>query len=161
MVTSLVSRGFGREMLSSFARDPVRTLQSELDDIFNRILARHDSEGALSAESYIPSLNLSETDSELQITMDVPGVKPEEVDIEVTGNTVRIRGEHKDEKEEKGRTYHRIERRTGSFFRAVELPCDVKRDKVVADYKDGVLRITLPKFEVTKPHKVTVKGNGK
>ena len=122
MVTSLVSRGFGREMLSSFARDPVRTLQSELDDIFNRILARHDSEGALSAESYIPSLNLSETDSELQITMDVPGVKPEEVDIEVTGNTVRIRGEHREEKEEKGRTYHRIERRTGSFFRAVELP---------------------------------------
>ena len=71
----------------------------------------------LSAESYIPSLNLSETDSELQITMEVPGVNPEEVDIEVTGNTVRIRGEHKEEKEEKGRTYHRIDRRTGSFLR--------------------------------------------
>ncbi len=148
-------------MLSSFARDPVRTFRSELDDVFDRFLARRDSEGALSAESYIPSLNLSETDSELQITMDVPGVKPEEVDIEVTGNAVRVRGEHKEEKEEKGRTYHRIERRTGSFFRAVELPCEVKRDKVVADYKDGVLKITLPKSEVTKPHKVTVKGNGK
>jgi len=148
-------------MLSSFARDPLRTLQSELDDVFDRFLARRGSEGALSAESYIPSLNLSETDSELQITMDVPGVKPEEVDIEVTGNTVRVRGEHKEEKEEKGRTYHRIERRTGSFFRAVELACEVKRDKVVADYKDGVLKITLPKSEVTKAHKVTVRGNGK
>ncbi len=148
-------------MLSSFARDPVRTFRSELDDVFDRFLARRDSEGALSAESYSPSLNLSETDSELQITMDVPGVKPEEVDIEVTGNAVRVRGEHKEEKEEKGRTYHRIERRTGSFFRAVELPCEVNRDKVVADYKDGVLKITLPKSEVTKPHKVTVKGNGK
>ena len=58
--------------------------------------------------------------------MEVPGVNPEEVDIEVTGNTVRIRGEHKEEKEEKGRTYHRIDRRTGSFRCAVELPCEVK-----------------------------------
>ena len=79
MVTSRIPGGFGREMLSSFARDPLRTLQSELDDVFDRFLARRGSEGALSAESYIPSLNLSETDSELQITMDVPGVKPEEV----------------------------------------------------------------------------------
>jgi len=157
---SLVPRGFGRE-LSSYARDPLRTLQSELDGIFDRLLARREGQTALSAESYLPSLNLSESDSELQITMDVPGVKPEEVDIEVTGNTVRVRGEHKEEKEEKDRTYHCIERRTGSFFRAIELPCEVKRDKVVADYKDGVLKITLPKSEATKPHKVTVKANGK
>jgi HSP20 family protein len=161
MVTSLIPRGFGREMLSSIARDPFRALQTEFDDVFDQFLSRRDGAGKPTAESYIPSLNLSEIDSELQITMDVPGVKPEEVDIEVTGNTVRVRGEHKEENEEKGRTYHRLERRTGSFFRAIELPCEVKRDKVVADYKDGVLKITLPKCEVTKPHKVTVKGNGK
>jgi HSP20 family protein len=83
----------------------------------------------------------------------------------VTGDTVRIRGEHKEEKkedkEEKGRTYHRVERRTGSFFRAIELPCAVQEEKVTAEYKDGVLKLTLPKCEEAKTRKVKVKAIAK
>ena len=112
-------------------------------------------------EMWNPSLDLSETDKEILITMDAPGMKPEEIEIEVSGGTARIHGEHKEEKEEKGRTFHRMERPTGSFARIVELPCDVKEDMVAAEYKDGVLRVTLPKSEAAKPHKVTVKANGK
>lgn len=159
MVTSLAPRGIARELFSTFGRDPFRALQTEIDDMISRFAAREGT--GIAEEAYLPSLDMSETDGELQIKMDVPGIKPEEVDVEVSGNTIRVRGEHKEEKEEKGRTYHRVERRTGSFFRSIELPCDVKQDKVVADYKDGVLKITLPKSEVIKPHKVTVKSNGK
>jgi HSP20 family protein len=93
--------------------------------------------------------------------VDVPGMKPEEIDIEVIGKTVRIRGEHKEEKEEKGRTFHRIERRSGSVFRSVVLPCAVKEDRVAAEYKDGVLKVTLPKSEEAKSHKIKIKANGK
>jgi HSP20 family protein len=93
--------------------------------------------------------------------MDAPGMKPEEIEIEVAGDTVHIHGEHKEVKEEKGRKYHRTERRMGSFSRMLELPYDVKEDKVAAEYKDGVLRVTLPKAEAAKTRRVTVKANGK
>jgi len=106
----------------------------------------------------IPAVDLSETDGELQLTVDVPGMKAEEINVEVSGRNVQIRGEHKEEKEEKGRTYHRIERRTGSVYRKVELPCAVKEDQVAAEYKQGVLTVKLPKSEGAKAHRVTVKA---
>jgi HSP20 family protein len=142
-------------------RDPFRALQDEMDQVLSRFSEGWTGEANGPGVS-VPRLDLSETDGEVQLTMDVPGMKPEEIDIEVTGQTVRIRGEHKEEKEEKGRTYHRIERRSGSVFRSVELPCAVKEDKVVAEYKDGVLKVTLPKSEeCKKSHKVKIKANGK
>jgi HSP20 family protein len=140
-----------------FSRDPFRALQDEMDQMLSRFSEGWTSEG-IAEGAVVPSLDLSETDGEVQLTVDVPGMKPEEIDVEVTGQRVRIRGEHKEEKEEKGRTYHRIERRSGSVFRSVELPCAVKEDKVVAEYKDGVLKVTLPKSEEAKTRKVKVKG---
>jgi HSP20 family protein len=160
MNTSLVPNRAARAMKSWFSRDPFRDLHAEMDNMLSQFAERWNDVGGLT-EMMNPSLDLSETDSEVQITMDAPGMKPEEIEIEVTGDRVRIHGEHRDEKEEKGRTFHRIERRTGSFARFVELPCAVKEDKVAAEYKDGVLKVTLPKSEVAKSHKITVKGNGK
>ena len=147
-------------MTSWFDRDPFRNLYAEMENMLSRFSERWNGGDGLT-EMWNPSLDLSETDKEILITMDAPGMKPEEIEIEVSGGTVRIHGEHKEEKEEKGRTFHRMERRTGSFARVVELPCDVKEDMVAAEYKDGVLRVTLPKSEAAKPHKVTVKANGK
>jgi HSP20 family protein len=92
--------------------------------------------------------------------MDIPGMEAKDIDIEVTGNTLNVSGERKEEKEEKGKTWHRIERKTGSFARSVTLPSAVMEEKVEAAYKDGVLTITLPKTEEAKTHKVKVKGNG-
>ncbi len=157
MTTSLVPRRASRALASLFGRDPFRALQDEMHQALSRFSENWTGEEAM----FVPSLDLSETDGELQLTVDVPGMKPEEIDVEVAGQRVRIRGEHKEEKEEKGRTYHRIERRSGSVFRSVELPCAVKGDKVVAEYKDGVLKVTLPKSEESKSHKVKVKVNGK
>jgi len=161
MTTSLIPRRASRALTSWFGGDPFRSLQEEMEEMLNRFSERWNGEGALAERVFVPSLDLSETEGEVQLTVDVPGMKPEEIDIEVTGQTVRIRGEHKEEKEEKGRTFHRIERRSGSVFRSVELPCAVKEDKVAAEYKDGVLKVTLPKSEEAKSHKVKVKAIGK
>jgi HSP20 family protein len=79
-------------------------------------------------------------------------------DIEVNGNIVTVRGERKEEKEEKGKTFHRVERRYGSFSRSMTLPCNVNEDEVAAEYASGVLTVTLPKREDTAPKKVSVKG---
>jgi len=160
MSTPLVPRGVSRGLSSWFGRDPFRALQAEMNDVLSRFSAGWNGDG-MSAAAYVPSVDVSETDGELQLTMDAPGMKPEEIEIDVTGNTVRIRGEHKEEKEEKGRTYHRIERRTGSFYRSVDLPCAVKDERVAAEYKEGVLKITLPKSEEAKPRKVKIKAEGK
>lgn len=164
MSTTLVPHRVARGLSSWFGRDPFRALQTEMDDMLARFSEGWNGDGA-HAGAFVPSMDMSETDSELQITMDAPGMKPEEIDIDVTGNTVHVRGEHKEEKkeekEEKGRTYHRVERRTGSFFRSIELPCGVQEEKVAAEYKDGVLKLTLPKCEEAKTRKVKVKAIAK
>jgi len=161
MVKAMVPARASRELSSWFGRDPFRALQAEMEDMLSRFSERWGGEGALSEAMRIPPMDVSENDNEVQITMDVPGMKPEEIDIEVTGNMVHVRGEHKEEKEEKGRTYRRVERRAGSFSRSIELPCEVKEENVAAEYKDGVLKLTLPKCEEAKTHKIKVKGNGK
>jgi HSP20 family protein len=108
-----------------------------------------------------PSIDLSETDDALQIRMDVPGLKAEEINIEVSGNTIRVSGEHKEQTEEKGKTFHRIERHTGAFSRSLTLPVAVKENLVTAETADGVLTVTLPKVEAAKTQKVAVKPAAK
>ena len=160
-MTTLIPRRASHALASWFGSDPFRAMQNEMDEVLDQFSLRWSGNGGLPEAASIPSMDLSETDRELQLTVDLPGMKIEEVSVEVTGRTVKIRGEHKEEKEEKGRTYHRIERRSGSVFRSVELPCAVKEDKVVAEYKDGVLTVTLPKSEEAKSHRVTVKAVAK
>jgi len=160
-MTTLIPRRASHALASWFGSDPFRALQNELDEALDRFSLRWSGNGGLPEAVSIPSIDLSETDRELHLTVDLPGMKAEEIGVEVTGRTVKIRGEHKEEKEETGRTYHRIERRSGSVFRSVELPCAVKEDKVVAECKDGVLTLTLPKSEEAKSHRVTVKAVAK
>lgn len=159
-MSTALSRRLSRAMQPIFGGDPFAGLQKEMDDLLSRFQADWGGGDGLPAVT-IPAADLSETDDSLQIRMDMPGLKAEEINIEVTGNSIRISGEHKEEKEEKGRTFHRIERRSGSFARAMTLPVSVKEDKVTAECKDGVLTITLPKTETAKTHRVTVKNIGK
>jgi len=160
MTTSLVPNRAARALRTWFGRDPFRELQTEMDNMLSAFSGRWTG-GRDLAEPWSPLMDLSETNTDVLITMDAPGMKPDEIEIEVTGNMVHVHGEHVEEKEEKGRTYHRMERRTGSFSRFVELPCAVKEEKVAAEFKDGVLRVTLPKCEAAKTCKVAVKANGK
>ena len=106
----------------------------------------------------LPSLDMSETANTIEVRVDVPGMKAEEIDVQLTNGVLTVSGERKEEKEEKGKTFHRVERRDGSFSRSVTLPSAVAEDKVDAQYKDGVLCITLHKTEEAKSRKITVKS---
>jgi HSP20 family protein len=158
MTVSLPAR-ISRRLRPLLPRDPFHTLQEELDDLLSRFSAEWDGEWVPGAMT--PTLDLSETADKLEVRTDMPGLKAEDIKVEVTGNTLRISGERKEEKEEKGKTYHRVERRSGTFARAVTLPCAVKEDKVTAECQDGVLTVTLPKSEEAKAHTVKVRATAK
>ena len=106
----------------------------------------------------MPTIDLVETENQFEVTVDLPGLKPEEVKVELKNGELWISGKRLEEKEEKGKTYHRVERRTGSFSRSVTLPCPVEEEDVDAQYKNGILTIRMPKTEEAKAHKITAKS---
>jgi HSP20 family protein len=85
-------------------------------------------------------------------------VSPKEIDVQVSGNQLIVSGERKEEQEEKGETFHRVERRTGRFSRSILLPCDVQDDGVDAKYQEGVLKITLPKTSEATTRHIEIKS---
>ena len=107
---------------------------------------------------FLPEANLAETDKAVEVTVELPGMKPEEVKVEIKGEQLWITGEKREEKEEKGKTFHRMERRAGMFRRIFTLPVEVVQDKVEAKFAEGVLKITLPKAEKVAPKQIEVKG---
>lgn len=146
--------------LSRWFGDPITSFRDEMDDLFARFtgVPGENGNGSLIKGDFAPAVDLSETDDELQIKMDVPGMKSDELDIEIVDDVLRVSGEHSEEKEEKGRQFHRIERRSGSFARSLRLPTSVKEDEVKAEYKDGVLTVSAPKAAPAKTRKIPIKG---
>jgi HSP20 family protein len=106
---------------------------------------------------WVPSVDVSETDGEYQIKAEIPDVKKEDVKVTVEDGVLTIQGERKQEKEEKGKKYHRVECSYGSFVRSFTLPDLVDEGKVKAEFKDGVLNLKLPKSEKAKPKSIEVK----
>jgi HSP20 family protein len=141
--------------------DPFRELE-DVSERLNRIfggsaLRRDVGKDALTVVDWAPSVDIAETAEEFQIKAELPEVKKEDVRVSVDGNMLRIEGERKQEKEEKGKKFHRIERSYGSFMRSFVLPDNIDDAKVQADFKDGVLNVRLPKSEKAKPKSVQVK----
>ena len=141
-----------------FGSSPFPALQQEMEDLFERFGFERNWPALENATEVMPALDLSETESSIDVKMDVPGYKSEDIDIQIRGGLLTINGSKKEEKEEKGRSYHRIERTAGSFTRSVTLPCDVVEKDAKAEYKDGVLSLTIPKTEPVKAVKVAVKA---
>ena len=106
----------------------------------------------------IVDIDMAQTDDDVIIKASVPGVNPEDLNISVTGDTLTIRGEVKEDKEIEEANYQIRERRIGSFARSVLLPSTVVADKAKAEFENGVLRLTLPKAEEVKPKTITVKA---
>lgn len=125
--------------------DPFRSLRKEMDALFNDWAGGLKSAGT----DFNPSLDVSETDKEIRIVAELPGVAEKDVEVTLSGDVLTIKGEKKSEKdekkEEKGRTWHRTERSFGMFQRSMRMPRDIDPAKVAADFKDGVLTVTLPK----------------
>jgi HSP20 family protein len=125
---------------------------------FGRPLRRRDGEKeALTVAEWSPLVDIEESEKEYVIKAELPEIKKEDVKVTVENDVLTITGERKFEKEEKGKKYHRVERSYGSFARSFALPEDADGTKVSAEYKDGVLRIHLPKSEKAKPKTIEVK----
>ena len=105
-----------------------------------------------------PSVDLSEDDKEIVVKAEMPGLDPKDVDISINKGTLTLQGEKKFEDEEKKENYRRIERRYGSFYRSIPLPTEVDEDKVKAQYKKGILTITMPKSEEQKSKKIQIES---
>ena len=132
------------------------TLRKEMDHLMERFVGTEN--GGTVSQFFAPETNLAETDKEYEITVDLPGLKPEDFNLEFNDGQLWITGERKCEKEEKGKTYHRVERSYGQFRRGVSLGPDVDAEKIDASYKDGVLKVIVPKAQAAHPKKIEVKG---
>jgi HSP20 family protein len=135
---------------------------AELEDFpglkfFQDSVSRLLSEPA--SRPWSPAVDIAETENELILKADLPEVDPKAVEVQLENGTLTLKGERKFEDQRNGRGYHRIERGYGAFVRAFSLPDTVDAEKVKADYKAGVLTITLPKKEVAKPKSVKVEIN--
>ena len=109
-------------------------------------------------KSWSPRANVAETENELEMTVELPGVKPEDVHVELHDGELWVRGEMKNETEEKGKTFHKVERRYGEFRRVLPLPAAADKEKVDARLTNGVLKIVVPKVEKARPKAVEVKA---
>ena len=135
-----------REMMS--LRDAMDRL---FDDAFTRPLSGRDGWS-------VPAVDMYQTDDEIVVKAALPGIKADEVQINITGEVLTLKGEVKQEEEKKEKAWHIREQRYGSFERSVVLPTDVVADKAKAEFEDGILTITLPKADEVKPRTITVKA---
>ena len=142
-------------------RGGLRQMRSawDLQDEFNRFFEDFGLGSAVAQEDFSPAMDIRETDEAYIVEADVPGIKREDVKIEINDDVLTIKGERKVEQEENKKDYRRIERQYGSFRRSVSIPSGIQHDAVEAKFDDGVLRVTLPKREDTKPRRIEVKAN--
>lgn len=117
--------------------------------------------GQTTLTRFEPEVNIAETETGYEFSIDVPGIRPEEVKVEYHDGQLTISGERKEEKEEKGKTYHRTETTYGSFQRTFALPGVVEEAKITAQAANGVLKVVLPKSQKVKPKVIPVTGGAK
>lgn len=129
--------------------------RNEMEDLMQRFFGEEGGNG-LAAHAWAPRVDVEETDKELLVKADLPGVDPKNVEISIESGVLTIRGERKEAKEEKKKNYHRVERFTGMFHRTIPLPAGVDAEKVTATSANGVITIAIPKRPEAQPKKITV-----
>ena len=138
-----------KQEINKFRREMDRLVDSLWDEFPTPVYQR--------ANRDIPSIDLTETKDNLIVTVEVPGINPEDLDISMTENVLTIKGEMKEETAEEGENFHQAERRYGSFFRTLELPCRITTEEVQAEYRKGILTIVMPKCKQDRSREVKVK----
>jgi HSP20 family protein len=139
--------------------DPFRevlSLREAVNRMFDDTLFRPSRFWSEDGAMMVP-LDMIETDDSLVVTAPLPGVKPDDVNITITGNTLTIKGEFKQEQDHKKGNVHFQERRYGAFHRSITLPTDVNTNKIEATFEDGVLKLQIPKTEEAKPKQIEIK----
>jgi HSP20 family protein len=140
--------------------DPFRELEEmygRLNRVFGQPGPRRASDEGEAFADWAPALDLEETDGEYLVKADLPAVTKEDVTVSIEDGVLSIEGERKQEKEEKGKKFHRIERSYGKFLRRLTVPTDADPQKVSAEFKNGVLNVHLPKSATAKPRAINVK----
>jgi HSP20 family protein len=132
---------FGRRDLSAFGSDPFTAMRREMDRLFDEF---RGVRGGLYETGFAPAVNVRQTDSGIEVTAELPGIDEKNVEVSVADNIMTIRGEKREEKEEKEGGWQISERSFGSFVRTIPLPAEVDEDKASAQFKNGVLTVTLP-----------------
>lgn len=139
--------------------DPFRELEdvsNRLNRVFGRPLARMEPNEMFTVADWTPSADISETDTAYMIKAEIPGVNKEDVKVTIENGMLTIQGERRMEKEEKDKKFHRVERSYGSFMRSFRVPDDADESAVKAEFKDGVLNVTLTKSAKAKPKAINV-----
>lgn len=147
-------KGASVEMIGRW--DPFRelsTLQDRVNRVFNEQITRGEAEGT--GKTWAPVVDILESESDLIVRAELPGIQREDIDIEVTSESLTVRGERKFDDQSKDK-YLRVERAYGPFERSFSIGVPVQSDKVKAAYRDGVLEVTIPKAEEVKPKKIEI-----
>lgn len=137
--------------------EPMRdffAMREMMDRVFDDLVSQQYG----NREAGVPAVDMYQTEDSVVVKATLPGIKPEDLQISITGDVLTIRGESKQEEEVNNATYHLHERRYGSFSRSIPLPSQVVSDKANAEFEHGVLTLTLPKAEEVKPKTITVKA---
>jgi HSP20 family protein len=133
----------------------VDSLQSEVNRLFDTFFANGRG-GAANARRWVPAMDLAESEDELVLTADLPGMSEDDISIEIKDGVLTIAGERRDSRREEGKGYHRVERSFGRFARTLSLPDGIDADRVAASFDRGVLEVRIPKPEERKPHRVPI-----
>lgn len=140
-------------------RRPVNSLfnlHNQMGRVFGDLLSSNDSESTKENSSWMPTVDISENDGGFEIYAELPGVAQEDVQVSVTDNLLTIKGEKNQKQETGNKGFHRVERRYGTFQRSFTLPRHVETGNIKADYKDGILTLTIPKAEAAKPKEIQI-----
>ncbi len=144
---------------------PVMAIQNEMNRMFDQFFADPFTllplASTRSMSDFIPRVDVSETDTAMLVTAELPGMEEKDIQITLENEALLITGEKKSDLEEKGKNFHRVERTYGSFQRAIPLVSEIQQDKVEAVFKNGVLNITLPKTPAAakQSRKITIKSS--
>lgn len=136
--------------------EPWQTMRDEFEGLWNQLVG--DQGNGWLVPPAAPPLDLLETAAAIEVRMDLPGFKADEINVQISNNVLTVSGKRQEERKEEGETFHRVERRTGSFSRSVALPARVAEDKVDAQYRDGVLTVALQKTDDAKTRKIKIKA---
>lgn len=139
--------------------DPFRdliTIKEKMNTLFEDAVTSRGEEKDFVSSSWTPSVDIFETENELVLSAEVPGIDEKDIEIKLEDNTLTLRGKRNFEKETKEENYHRIERTYGSFFRSFSLPLYVNQDAIKAEHNHGVLKIVMPKKPELKPRQVKI-----
>lgn len=137
----------------------LRSLQDEMNRLFSSSFPRLSNQEEMSA-GWSPSVDIYESETQVILEAELPGMKREDFDLSIENNIITLKGERRFEKKDEGDNYHRVERAYGSFTRSFNLPRTISTEDIKAEYKNGILTVTLQKKEEAKARKIEITGEG-